>query len=145
MFILLLFASLPDCGQNQTAVSDEQYLLSDFYPWITRPGSSNTKDKPIQISPPPLVQYHIRYCPAEAVSGLYVELQHVTDTGQKSDRQKVAMRPNGWLYKIILPARSLILISNFYLGTILMQFHPPANVTPDFQKRNKKEIHFQNA
>jgi hypothetical protein len=30
MFILLLFASLPDCGQNQTAVSDEQYSLSDF-------------------------------------------------------------------------------------------------------------------
>jgi hypothetical protein len=30
VFILLLFASLPDCGQNQTAVSDEQYSLSDF-------------------------------------------------------------------------------------------------------------------
>jgi hypothetical protein len=30
MFILLLLASLPDCGQNQTAVSDEQYSLSDF-------------------------------------------------------------------------------------------------------------------
>ena len=32
MFILLLFASLPDCGQNQTAVSDhvsdEQYMYS---------------------------------------------------------------------------------------------------------------------
>jgi hypothetical protein len=29
---VLLFASLPDCarGQNQTAVSDEQYSLSDF-------------------------------------------------------------------------------------------------------------------
>jgi hypothetical protein len=67
------------------------------------------------------------------------------DTGQKSDRQKVAMRPNGWLYKIILPARSLILLSSFYLGTILIQFHPHANVTPDFRKRNKKEIHFQNA
>ena len=26
--------------------------------------------------------------------------------GQKSDRQKVAMRPNGWLYKIILPAKA---------------------------------------
>jgi hypothetical protein len=26
----ILFASLPDCGQNQTAVSDEQYSLSDF-------------------------------------------------------------------------------------------------------------------
>ena len=38
---------------------------------------------------------------------VYVELQHVTDTGQKSDRQKVAMRPNGWLCKIILPAISL--------------------------------------
>ena len=34
VFILLLFASLPDmlpdCGQNQTAVSDKQYSLSDF-------------------------------------------------------------------------------------------------------------------
>jgi hypothetical protein len=30
LFILLLFAALPDCGQNQTAVSDEQYSLSDF-------------------------------------------------------------------------------------------------------------------
>jgi hypothetical protein len=32
VFILLLFASLPDCGQNQTAayVSDEQQSLSDF-------------------------------------------------------------------------------------------------------------------
>jgi hypothetical protein len=32
VFILLLFASLhvPDCCQNQTAVSDEQYSLSDF-------------------------------------------------------------------------------------------------------------------
>jgi hypothetical protein len=30
VFILLLFASLPDCGQNQTAVSDEQHLLSNF-------------------------------------------------------------------------------------------------------------------
>ena len=36
-----------------------------------------------------------------------MELQHVTDTGQKSDRQKVAMRPNGRLYKIILPAKGL--------------------------------------
>ena len=26
----ILFASLPDCGQNQIAVSDEQYSLSDF-------------------------------------------------------------------------------------------------------------------
>jgi hypothetical protein len=30
VFVLLLFASLPDCGQNQTAVSDEQQSLSDF-------------------------------------------------------------------------------------------------------------------
>jgi hypothetical protein len=30
LFILILFVSLPDCGQNQTAVSDEQYSLSDF-------------------------------------------------------------------------------------------------------------------
>jgi hypothetical protein len=30
VFILLLFASLPDCGQNQIAVSDEQQSLSDF-------------------------------------------------------------------------------------------------------------------
>jgi hypothetical protein len=30
MFILILFASLPECSQNQTAVSDEQYSLSDF-------------------------------------------------------------------------------------------------------------------
>jgi hypothetical protein len=64
--------------------------------------------------------------------------------GQKSDRQKVAMRPNGSLYKIILPATTLILSSSFYQGTVLIQFHPPANVTPDFQKREKKEIFFQN-
>jgi hypothetical protein len=43
-----------------------------------------------------------RYGPAEGISGLYVELKHVLDMGQKSDRQKVAMRPNGWLYKVIL-------------------------------------------
>jgi hypothetical protein len=30
LFIFLLFASLPNCGQNQTAVSDEQHSLSDF-------------------------------------------------------------------------------------------------------------------
>jgi hypothetical protein len=30
VFILILFASLPDCDQNETAVSDEQYSLSDF-------------------------------------------------------------------------------------------------------------------
>ena len=30
VFILLLFASLRDCGQNQTAVSDKQYSLFDF-------------------------------------------------------------------------------------------------------------------
>jgi hypothetical protein len=30
VFILLLFASLPDCHQNQITVSDEQYSLSDF-------------------------------------------------------------------------------------------------------------------
>jgi hypothetical protein len=29
LFILLLFASLPDCGQNQPAVSDAQHSLSD--------------------------------------------------------------------------------------------------------------------
>jgi hypothetical protein len=63
--------------------------------------------------------------------------------GQKSDRQKVAMRPNGWLYKKILPAKGLILRSSSYLGTILIQFHPPAHATPDFQKREKKEIHFK--
>jgi hypothetical protein len=73
------------------------------------------------------------------------EATYVTEMGQKFDRQKVAMPPNGWLYKIILPAISLILSSSFYLGTILIQFHPPANATPDFQKREKKEIHFQNA
>jgi hypothetical protein len=42
--------------------------------------------------------------------------------------QKVAMRPNGWLYKITLLAiriLTLILISSFSLGTILIQFHPP--------------------
>jgi hypothetical protein len=69
-----------------------------------------------------------------------MKLQHFTDMGQKSDGQKVAMRPNGWLYKIILPARSLILSSSFYQGSVLIQFHPPANVTPaDFQKRRKKK------
>jgi hypothetical protein len=30
VFMLLLFASLPDCSQNQTAVSDTLRLLSDF-------------------------------------------------------------------------------------------------------------------
>jgi hypothetical protein len=30
MFILLLVKSLPDCSQNQTAVSDEQHSLSVF-------------------------------------------------------------------------------------------------------------------
>jgi hypothetical protein len=48
-------------------------------------------------------------------------------------------------YKIILPATNLILRTSFYQGTVLIQFHPPANVTPDFQKRGKKEIFFQNA
>ena len=72
-----------------------------------------------------------------------MKLQNVTDMGQKSDRQKVAMRPNGWLYKIILPARSLILSSSFYLGTILIQFHTPANVTGDFQKEKKKKYIFK--
>jgi hypothetical protein len=62
--------------------------------------------------------------------------------GQKSDRQKVAMRPNGWLYKIILPAKVLILSSSSYLGTILIQFHPPSNATPDFQKQKKKRNTF---
>ena len=28
--VLLRFLSLPDCGQNQTAVSDKQYSLSDI-------------------------------------------------------------------------------------------------------------------
>jgi hypothetical protein len=28
--VLLIFASLPDCSQNQTAVSDTLQLLSDF-------------------------------------------------------------------------------------------------------------------
>ena len=30
LFVLVLFALLPDCSQNQTAVSDKQYSLSDF-------------------------------------------------------------------------------------------------------------------
>jgi hypothetical protein len=30
VFVLLLFASLPDCSQNQTAVSYTLCLLSDF-------------------------------------------------------------------------------------------------------------------
>ena len=30
MFVLLIFASLPECSQNQTAVSDTLRLLSDF-------------------------------------------------------------------------------------------------------------------
>jgi hypothetical protein len=60
--------------------------------------------------------------------------------GQKSYRQKVAMRPNGWLCKIILPAKGLILSNNFYLlvGTILIKFPPSQNVTPDSQKGEKK-------
>jgi hypothetical protein len=71
-----------------------------------------------------------------------VHLQHVADTGQKSDGQKVAMRPNGWLYEIILPDIRLILISSFDLNTILIQFHPHANVTPDLKKKGKKDITF---
>jgi hypothetical protein len=67
--------------------------------------------------------------------------------GQKSDRQKVAMRPNHgpnvWLYTIIIPAISLILGSSFYQGPVLIQFHPPANVTPDFQKTGKKKFIFK--
>ena len=105
----------------------------------------STKGKLIQIYSRCSCWKHIRSGTPEGVSGLYVKLQHVADMGQKSDRQKVAMRPNGWLYKIILPAITLILSSSSYLGTILIQFHPPANATPDFQKREKKEIHFQNA
>jgi hypothetical protein len=62
--------------------------------------------------------------------------------GQKSDRQKVAMRQNGWLCKIILLAKGLILSSSFYLGTILIQFPPLPNVTPDFQKEEKKRNTF---
>ena len=98
-----------------------------------------------QIYPQGPCLKHIQYGPADVVSGLYVNLKHVADTGQKSDRQKIAMRPNGWLlvYKIILPAISLILISSFYLGTILIQFHPLANVTPDFQKKKKKKYIFK--
>jgi hypothetical protein len=65
--------------------------------------------------------------------------------GQKSDRQKVAMRPNGWLYKIILPAITLILSSSFYQGTVLIQFHPPRTRRLIFKKGKKKEIYFQNA
>jgi hypothetical protein len=57
--------------------------------------------------------------------------------GQKSDRQKVAMRPNGKLYKIILPPITLILGSSFSVDTIRIEFHPPANVTPDFHKKKK--------
>ena len=30
VLVLLIFASIPDCSQNQTAVSDTQHLLSDF-------------------------------------------------------------------------------------------------------------------
>jgi hypothetical protein len=30
VFVLLLFASIPDCSQNQTAVSDTLHLLFDF-------------------------------------------------------------------------------------------------------------------
>jgi hypothetical protein len=60
------------------------------------------------------------------------------DLGQKSDRQKMAMRPNGRLYKIVLPAQTPILSSSAYLGTILIRSPPPANVTPDFQKRKER-------
>jgi hypothetical protein len=67
-----------------------------------------------------------------------VDLQHVADAGQKSDRQKVAMRPNGWLCKIILPAKGLILISSFDHRHNTNPISPPANVTPDFQKRKKR-------
>jgi hypothetical protein len=44
-----------------------------------------------------LVKKHIRSGTLEGVSGLYVKLKHVADMGQKSDRQKVAILPNGWL------------------------------------------------
>jgi hypothetical protein len=66
--------------------------------------------------------------------------------GQKSDRQKVAMRPNGWLCKIILPAKGLILSSSFYLARHHTNpISPLPNVMPDFQKEEKKEIYFQNS
>jgi hypothetical protein len=55
----------------------------------------------------------------ERVSGLYVELQHVADVGQESDRQKVALRPTSWLCKMTLLAKGLVLSSSFYVGTIL--------------------------
>ena len=92
-----------------------------------------------------VVTLHFRIQPLAAHEPVQHVTDMVTDTGQKSDRQKVAMRLNGWLYKIILPVRSLILISSFNLRHHTNPISPPANVTPDFQKRNKKEIHFQNA
>jgi hypothetical protein len=61
--------------------------------WNLLRANIDTKDKPIQIYVRGSCEKHIQYGPAEVVSGLYVDLQHVADTGQKSDRQKVAMRP----------------------------------------------------
>ena len=67
--------------------------------------------------------------------------------GQKSDRQKVAMRPDGGLYKIILPA--IPYDKSDSEEQLLPRHHtnpisPLRNVTPDFQKE-KKEINFQNS
>ena len=49
------------------------------------------------------------------------------------------MRPNGWLYKIILLfiCPSLRSSFQFYLGSSLIQFPPPENVTLDFQKEKE--------
>ena len=55
----------------------------------------------------------------EGVSELYVELQHVLDMEEKSNRQKLAIRPNGWLYKIILLSIRPPLSTSFNLGAIL--------------------------
>jgi hypothetical protein len=64
----------------------------------------STKDNMIQFYPGVLVKNTSSLGTPQGVSGLYVsglyvELQHVADMGQKSDRQKVAMRPPGWLCK----------------------------------------------
>jgi hypothetical protein len=103
---------------------------------------SSTKDKCIQIYPQCSCEKHTCYRPAEGVPWLYVKLQQVADLGQKSDRQKVAMRPNGWLHKIILLSRSpslarprVELRQHIHFDWNLCQFLKIPNLAPFFAQR----------
>jgi hypothetical protein len=65
-----------------------------------------------------------------------VDLQYVVDTGQKSDRQKVVMLPNGWLYKKNSPCHNSDSDQQLLPKHNTNPISAPANVTPDFQKKN---------